>query len=56
MKSHAEAFRKKYRAVTVKAGRLWAAIKRPYTTPEALLKDSLRDEYVRSRTRGARPL
>jgi tRNA nucleotidyltransferase (CCA-adding enzyme) len=54
MQTHAAAFRKKYRTVTVRNGKLWAVIKRPYTTPETLLKDLLKDDYVRTRAAGAR--
>jgi tRNA nucleotidyltransferase (CCA-adding enzyme) len=54
LERHAAAFRKKYRNATVRNGKLWAAIKRLHTTPESLLRELIRDGYVRMRTAGVR--
>jgi tRNA nucleotidyltransferase (CCA-adding enzyme) len=51
---HVAAFRKKYPNAKARNGKLWAEIRRKHTTPESLMKDLLKDEYVKARTARAR--
>ena len=53
-RQHVEKFRKLHKEVFTRGKRLYAVEPRPYTVPEALFADALKDNYVKERTSGAR--
>ena len=53
-KMHCEHFKKKYKDAFEKGKRLYAKTLREYTNPEALVKDLIKDEYVKERVKSIR--
>ncbi|HIH42673.1 TPA: hypothetical protein HA246_03445 [Candidatus Woesearchaeota archaeon] len=51
LKKHAAEFKKKYKKTFVKNNKLYAKAKRKYVDVVALLKDTIRDEYVKERVK-----
>lgn len=54
IEKHTEMFRKAYKQVFEKKGRLFAKTKRKYTDARSLIKDVLNNEYVKERVESAR--
>jgi tRNA nucleotidyltransferase (CCA-adding enzyme) len=54
VKRNAEMFRSKHKKVFEKQGRLYAEEKRKYETPEQLIKDLVKEDYVKERVKNVR--
>ncbi len=50
MKKMADEFRKKYKKTFIRAGRVYAIVKRKHTSPKSLAKELAEDKYFRERT------
>ena len=56
LKSHAAIFRKKYRSVFEKDGKLYARVSREYTSPEQLINMLAKDKYLKTKVSGIKLL
>lgn len=54
VRKDANRFKKKHQKTRVKDGKLYATIKRKYTTPLQVLKAEIKSEYVKSRSKSTR--
>lgn len=52
IEKHVKKFRKKYRKTHVKRGRIYATVKDPYPRLNAYLKNVLKEDYLKDKTRG----
>ena len=54
IKHHVENFKKMHRKTLVKSGKILALTRRKYTVPDKLLKDIIKDEYVKERAKSVK--